>query len=182
MEQGIKDYYALLRVAPDASHAAIKAAWKVRARELHPDLNAGDARKAEAFKQAAEAWRVLGSPMQRQLYDVSRASARGSGPAAPRGAAHARWQGQIRLLPWEAKILGALCLVLLTLYRKLARPASNPWFWLALVTLIAGTCWWTWPAGAWIMAGAVLATFMLQVVLFIYVYLRWAVGMLMKSP
>jgi curved DNA-binding protein CbpA len=179
MDQGLIDYYALLRVPPGAAHAQIKAAWKTRARQTHPDVNPGNPRAAEEFRRLAEAWRVLGNPLQREMYDVARAGANArSGARGREDATAGRWQGQIRLLPWEAKLLGAVCGGFLALYRKLQRPLSNVWFWLVLAGVLVLGIWATWPAGAWLSAGMVLGVFFVQVVLVGYLYLRWLIGML----
>jgi molecular chaperone DnaJ len=64
-----RDYYEILGVARDASDADIKKAFRRLARQLHPDVNPGDASAAERFREAAEAYEVLSKPETRSRYD-----------------------------------------------------------------------------------------------------------------
>lgn len=94
----MKDYYAVLGVARDASQATIKRAYRKLARELHPDVNP-DPDAAERLKAITEAYATLSDPVKRKEYDEARASVQPnnvdqdsgsdqgrqrSGPAAPR--------------------------------------------------------------------------------------------------
>lgn len=58
--------YATLGVTPDASAANIKAAFRKKASEAHPDREGGS---TEAMKAINEAWAVLGDPERRARYD-----------------------------------------------------------------------------------------------------------------
>ncbi len=63
-----QDYYELLGVPRDASHADIKRAFRRLARELHPDVSeAPDAERR--FRAVAEAYEVLSDPERRATYD-----------------------------------------------------------------------------------------------------------------
>jgi curved DNA-binding protein len=62
------DYYALLGVPRTADQAAIKAAYRALARQLHPDVNK-DPAAAERFKRVNEAHAVLSDPEKRAKYD-----------------------------------------------------------------------------------------------------------------
>ncbi len=60
-----KDYYNTLGVEKGASQDEVKAAFRKKAHEHHPDKG-GD---AEKFKELNEAYQVLGNPQKRQQYD-----------------------------------------------------------------------------------------------------------------
>ncbi|AXK31786.1 molecular chaperone DnaJ [Streptomyces armeniacus] len=67
-----KDYYKVLGVPKDATEAEIKKAYRKLARENHPDANRGDAKAEERFKDASEAYDVLGDTKRRKEYDEAR--------------------------------------------------------------------------------------------------------------
>ena len=74
-----QDYYELLGVSRDASHAEIKSAFRRLARELHPDVN-DDPEAGRRFRAVAEAYEVLADPERRQRYDrFGHAGVRGGG-------------------------------------------------------------------------------------------------------
>jgi DnaJ-class molecular chaperone len=68
-----KDYYHILGVAPDATLAQIKSAYRTRAKCLHPDYYDGG---CQPFQDVQEAYEVLGDPGRRQVYDDELARAR----------------------------------------------------------------------------------------------------------
>src|SRR5215510_12946843 len=63
-----RDYYEILGVPRDADEAAIKKAFRRKARELHPDVNPDPQAEAQ-FKECAEAYEVLADAEARELYD-----------------------------------------------------------------------------------------------------------------
>src|SRR6202000_1552911 len=76
-----KNYYEILGVPENASDADIEAAFKVKAREVHPDTVPADnayLRKVagEAFKDLSEAKAALLDPTARQKFDASLAAER----------------------------------------------------------------------------------------------------------
>ncbi|MFC5682832.1 molecular chaperone DnaJ [Flavobacterium sp. MAHUQ-51] len=64
-----KDFYEILGVSKNADAAAIKKAYRKKAIEFHPDKNPGDKAAEEKFKEAAEAYEVLGDPDKKAKYD-----------------------------------------------------------------------------------------------------------------
>ncbi|WP_456424950.1 DnaJ C-terminal domain-containing protein [Rhodocaloribacter sp.] len=69
MEAEVKDYYAVLGVAEDASDEEIKRAYRKLARRYHPDRNPNDHEAEERFKEIQEAYEVLGDEVRRREYD-----------------------------------------------------------------------------------------------------------------
>ncbi len=65
------DYYEALGVPRTATEKEIKSAYRKLARQHHPDLHQGDAKKAaeEKFKTINEAYEVLSDPEKRAKYD-----------------------------------------------------------------------------------------------------------------
>src|SRR5688500_7721117 len=63
------DYYEVLGVGRTASEQEIKSAYRQLALKYHPDRNAGSKEAEEKFKEAAEAYSVLGDPDKRARYD-----------------------------------------------------------------------------------------------------------------
>ncbi len=65
-----KDYYKVLGVQRNASQDDIKKAFRKLARKHHPDVNPGDKKAEERFKEINEAYEVLSDPEKRQKYDT----------------------------------------------------------------------------------------------------------------
>ena len=64
-----KDYYKTLGVDRNADQDAIKKAFRKLARQHHPDVNKGDKKAEDRFKEINEANEVLSDPEKRKLYD-----------------------------------------------------------------------------------------------------------------
>ena len=64
-----KDYYATLGVKKTASQEEIRKAFRKAARKYHPDVNPGDKRAEEKFKEISEANDILSDEKKRKVYD-----------------------------------------------------------------------------------------------------------------
>ena len=78
-----RDPYEVLGVERDASEQQVKKAFRVLARELHPDVNAHDPAAEEKFKEAAEAYEILSDSERRAIYDRYGHEGLSSGGFAP---------------------------------------------------------------------------------------------------
>jgi molecular chaperone DnaJ len=76
-----RDYYEVLGVPRNASEQEIKSAYRRLALKHHPDRNPGDTQAEERFKEAAQAYGVLGDPDQRRRYDAYGHAGLGGGTA-----------------------------------------------------------------------------------------------------
>src|SRR6516164_9101976 len=64
-----KDYYGILGVKKSATQEEIRKAFRKLARKHHPDVNPGDKKAEEKFKDLSEANDVLSDPKKRKIYD-----------------------------------------------------------------------------------------------------------------
>ncbi len=64
-----RDYYEVLGVGRDADVQEIKSAYRKKALQFHPDRNPDNQQAEEHFKEAAEAYSVLGDSDKRASYD-----------------------------------------------------------------------------------------------------------------
>ena len=64
-----RDYYEVLGVDKGASSPEIKKAFRRIAMKFHPDRNSDDKNSDEKFKEAQEAYEVLGDEEKKSAYD-----------------------------------------------------------------------------------------------------------------
>lgn len=82
-----KDYYEILGLNRKASADEVKRAYKKLARKYHPDLNPGDKKAEDQFKEISEAYAVLSDKEKRARYDtMGHAAFAGASPWGARGA------------------------------------------------------------------------------------------------
>jgi len=67
----MKDYYAILGIASDATAEAIRTAYRRKALRFHPDRNPAP-EASETFREVQEAYDVLADPQHRFAYDENR--------------------------------------------------------------------------------------------------------------
>jgi curved DNA-binding protein CbpA len=65
----MRDPYSLLGVKKDAAADEIKAAWRSKAKSLHPDHNQDDPGATRRFAEMGQAYEVLKDPERRKRYD-----------------------------------------------------------------------------------------------------------------
>ena len=63
------DFYATLGLDRRCTDAQIRAAYRILAKQLHPDLNHGSNEASSRTQSLIAAYTVLSDPQQRQLYD-----------------------------------------------------------------------------------------------------------------
>lgn len=66
----MRSFYQALGITPKAEDCEVKAAFRNLAKACHPDLNGGDKRAEDRFKEVVEAYEVLSDPQAREAYDT----------------------------------------------------------------------------------------------------------------
>ncbi len=72
------DPYKILGVARDADAAEIKRTYRKLAKKLHPDVNPGDTKIEQRFKQVSQAHAILGDAKKRAQFDRGEIDAKGT--------------------------------------------------------------------------------------------------------
>jgi len=73
-----KDLYTVLGVAKDAKDDDIQKAFRRQAKKYHPDLNPGDKKAEDRFKELNAAYDILGDTTKRGRYDRGEIDASGT--------------------------------------------------------------------------------------------------------
>lgn len=63
------DYYKILGVKKDIPQKDVRAAYRKRAKQFHPDLHPNDAKAKAKFQALSEAYEVISDPEKRAKYD-----------------------------------------------------------------------------------------------------------------
>lgn len=88
-----KDYYGVLGVKKTATADDIRKAFRKQARKYHPDVNPGDKKAEEKFKEISEANDVLSDEKKRKIYDQLGFYSDNIDPAAAEAAARGGYGG-----------------------------------------------------------------------------------------
>src|SRR6201999_3686610 len=88
-----KDYYGTLGVKKTATQEEIRKAFRKAARKYHPDVNPGDKKAEEKFKEISEANDVLSDEKKRKIYDQLGFYSDNIDPAAAEAAARGGYGG-----------------------------------------------------------------------------------------
>lgn len=63
------DYYKILGVDRNIAQSEVRAAYRKRAKQFHPDLHPDDPKAKAKFQALSEAYDVIGDPEKRKKYD-----------------------------------------------------------------------------------------------------------------
>ena len=63
------DYYKILGVDRNIPQSEVRAAYRKRAKQFHPDLHPDDPKAKAKFQALSEAYDVIGDPEKRKKYD-----------------------------------------------------------------------------------------------------------------
>lgn len=90
----VRDYYRILGVPRVASQDDVHKAYRKLARTYHPDINPGNKKVEEKFKEISAAYDVLGDSAKRKLYDEFGEEGLASGFDPEKARAYQKWQQQ----------------------------------------------------------------------------------------
>src|SRR5207302_11246879 len=87
------DYYGVLGIKKTATQEEIRKAFRKLARKYHPDVNPGDKKAEEKFKEISEANDILSDEKKRKVYDQFGFYSDNIDPAAAEAAARGGYGG-----------------------------------------------------------------------------------------
>jgi DnaJ-class molecular chaperone len=90
----MRDPYEVLGVAKTATADDIRKAYRKLAKKLHPDLNPGDKRAEDEFKEVAAANDLLSDPDKRRRFDAGEIDASGAEKAPPNARYYRDYAGE----------------------------------------------------------------------------------------
>src|ERR1700759_3709469 len=73
-----RDPYTVLGVAKDAKDDEIQKAFRKQAKKFHPDLNPGDKKSEDKFKEINAAYDIVGDATKRARFDRGEIDAAGN--------------------------------------------------------------------------------------------------------
>lgn len=97
MNHAIPNHYAVLGLDRKCSLEQIRAAYRILARQHHPDLNQGSEEAGERTRELNAAYEVLSDPSSREAYDRQLSSIRRGGLSSVSGTALKNLKEEVQL-------------------------------------------------------------------------------------
>lgn len=125
------NHYEVLAVEPTATGAEIREAFRRLAREHHPDRAASSGAAVGSMPEINEAYRVLGDPGRRAVYDASRrtpsAAVPSESPSHTRPPAGVFETIEPARVPWRSLLFfGVLAVIAIVVIAQFTEPAAPP--------------------------------------------------------